>query len=168
MKTLFVLLVGIAIGAAGMYYYLGQPRTPGPTAVESDPSLSARDATDRAIARTRAVASDMSDALSEKMKEWKLTPADIRADLSRGGEIARQKTAVARERVADVRIIAMIKAKFVLDRDLSVTSIDVSSNDGKVVLTGTVASEALIGKAVAHALDTDGVQNVNAKLTVKN
>lgn len=168
MRFLFVLLLGAVLGAAAMYMYdrdfSGVHHTN--TAASYATTDSARDAADRAMAKTRATASDVSDAVSEKMQAWHLTPTDIRADLAKGGEVVRQNTARAREKVADVRIVAVIKAKFVLDRDLSATAIAVDSTDGNVTLTGTVASDALIGKAVAHALDTDGVTHVASKLTV--
>jgi osmotically-inducible protein OsmY len=167
MRILFVFVLGLALGAFGLYYYQHNP----PTARESvaragsSASSSVRDTADQAAAKTRSVASDVSDKLGEKMREWHLTKDDIHADLARTGEIARQNVARAKEKVADVRIITMIKAKFVLDRDLSANAISVESKDGDVVLSGTVGNESLIGKAVALALDTDGVNHVKAKLT---
>lgn len=166
MRFLFVLLLGFAAGAAAMYVYdrdVAGVQHP-PAATES--SASARDTAQRAMDKTRATAAEVSDAIGEKIQAWHLTPADIRADLAKGGEVVRQNTARARDKVSDVRIEAVIKAKFVLDRDLSATAITVDSRDGNVTLTGTVASDALVGKAVAHALDTDGVTHVAAKLKV--
>jgi len=61
----------------------------------------------------------------------------------------------------------VIKAKYVLDKDLSALDIHVESQDGLVTLTGQVASAAAIGKAVVLALDTAGVHNVTAKLETK-
>ena len=150
-----------------MYYYSEQrPETA--AAPASGAAGSARDAADRALAKTRATASEVSDRVSEKMREWKLTPADIRADLAKTGEVARENAARARDRVSDARIVTVIKAKFVLDRELSANAIEVTSKDGNVTLSGTVGSEPLIGKAVAHALDTEGVQHVTARITVHN
>jgi lambda repressor-like predicted transcriptional regulator len=165
MRTLFVLIVGIVIGAAGMHYYLEQPQS---TAAATGSTGSTRQAADGALARTRAAASDVSDRVAEKMREWKLTPADIRADLAKTGQVARENAARARDKVSDARIVTVIKAKFVLDRELSANAIEVTSKDGDVTLTGTVTAEPLIGKAVAHALDTDGVQHVTSKITVRS
>ncbi len=167
MKILFVFVLGLALGALGYYVYQ-QRQNPGydAKAAGTHVATSARDAADRAVAKTREVASDISDTLSEKMKSWHLTPSDIHTDLVKTGQVVRQNAARAGEKVSDVRIAAVIKAKFVLDRDLHANQISVDSEGGEVTLTGTVTSETLVGKAVAHALDTDGVHRVVSRLTV--
>jgi hyperosmotically inducible periplasmic protein len=168
MKTLFVFLVGIALGAYGLYYYEHQAPTSATLAASGNSAAaSAHDTTNQAMARGREFAGSVSDSVAAKMQEWHLTAPDIRADLAKTGQVVRDNTARARERASDVRIIAVIKAKFVLDRDLSAGAIEVESQDGNVTLTGTVDSEDLIGRAVADALDTDGVHHVAAKLTVR-
>lgn len=159
MRTLFVFIVGIAVGAVGYYVYQAQPRR---SSLATRSSQAARSA----AVHTRAAAGDMSATFAEKMREWHLTPDDIRADLAKTGAVARENTARAREKVADVRIVAVIKAKFVLDRDLSARTIHVESHNGSVTLTGTVNSPDLIGRAVAEALDTDGVHHVVSKIDV--
>jgi osmotically-inducible protein OsmY len=167
MRTLFVFLVGIAVGAIALYWYQTQPQATHAVARgTSSVSNSSRDAADHAWDQGRAVASDMSARVSEKMQEWHLTGPDIHAELQKTGEVVRQNTAKARDRVNDVRIVAVIKAKFVLDRDLSAGAITVESTDGNVTLSGTVAAEYLVGRAVADALDTDGVNHVVSKLEV--
>jgi len=107
------------------------------------------------------------DTVESKRQEWHLTSDDIRADLDRTGQVFREKAAVAGGKIADVRIAAVIKAKFVLDRDLSARDIAVGVDDGSVTLSGTAPSNESIGRAAALALDTDGVRNVTARLTVQ-
>ena len=68
---------------------------------------------------------------------------------------------------ADARIVAAIKAKYAADSDLSVWRISVSSDQGHVTLSGTVSAEENIGKAVALALEADGVRDVTSTLAVK-
>jgi osmotically-inducible protein OsmY len=68
---------------------------------------------------------------------------------------------------ADARIVTDIKAKYAADPDLSVWKISVSSDQGHVTLAGTVSAEENIGKAVALALEADGVRDVTSTLTVK-
>lgn len=165
MRTLFVLIVGIVLGALGYYVYETQPQFVGHAS--PPPSKSARDTANDMVARGRSFASDASDRFAQKLREWHLTGPDIHADLQKTGEVARQNTARIRERVSDARIVAVIKAKIVLDRDLSVNSIQVESRDGNVTLTGTVTAEDLIGRAVGDALDTDGVQHVTSRLKVE-
>ena len=68
---------------------------------------------------------------------------------------------------ADARIVTAIKAKYAADPDLSVWKISVSCDQGRVSLSGTVSAEDDIGKAVALALDVDGVRDVTSTITVK-
>jgi len=169
MRILLVFVFGVALGALGYYLYEARPQSASAAAVDSGRKFSdnARDAARTAANRTREFASEMSETLGEKISAWHLTRDDIRGDLAKTGEVVRNNAARAGEKMADARIVAVIKAKFVLDRDLSVHAIDVRSENGDVTLTGNVASEALIGKAVAHALDTEGVHHVVAKLRVQ-
>jgi len=124
-----------------------------------------RDGTSAARSAGQA-AGNLKNGLDEKLRQWRLAPDDIKSDLSKTGEIVRAKARVAGERISDARILTVIKAKYVLDRDLSARDIEVEVRDGRVVLAGTVPSADLIGKAVALALDTDGVGNVAARLVV--
>jgi hypothetical protein len=109
-------------------------------------------------------ASEVREEVADKMRQWHLTPDEIRADLAHTGEVVRENAAVAGDKIADARIVTVIKSKFVLDRDLSAIDIHVEANDGRVKLSGTVASNDLIAKAVMLALDTSGVKSVSAKL----
>ncbi|PTX91031.1 BON domain-containing protein [Opitutus sp. ER46] len=172
MRFILGLIFGVLIGAVGMHVYLDQPVAAGNATVRAGTGNSsvtgsgARNAADRALQKSRAAASDFSDALSEKMREWHLTPEEIRQELSKSGQVARENAARARDKVSDLRIVAVIKSKYVLDRDLSATALTVESTDGRVTLGGQVAAENLVGKAVAHALDTDGVHHVTSKIVV--
>ena len=128
-------------------------------------------AVDTAADKTRAAATDVSNAVSDKMTEWKLTSADIKADMEKGGRVVRSKTAAAGQAVGgtvdNARIVTVINGKLVADSDLSALKINVDADQGKVTLKGTVSSPELIGKAMLLALDTDGVTQVTSELTVK-
>ena len=108
-----------------------------------------------------------SAAVATHLRDWHLTSEDIRADLARTGQVFRAKAAVAGEKISDVRILAVIKSKYILDRDLSAREIAVDVNDGAVVLSGSVSSDALVGRATALALETDGVRNATSRLAVE-
>lgn len=97
-------------------------------------------------------------------RDWNLTPNNIRDELARTGRVVREKARQAGERIDDARVIATIKGKYALDSDLSVGDIKVECNDGRVVLTGTIGSAELIGRAVELALHTDGVGHVESRL----
>ena len=130
-----------------------------------------KDTAENAADKTKAVAVDVKNTISDKLVEWKLTPSDIKADLEKGGRVVRTKTVAAGEKVGDVvdnaRIVTVINAKYVADSDLSALKIDVDADKGTVTLKGTAKSPEFIGKAVALALDTDGVNQVISLLTVE-
>ena len=107
------------------------------------------------------------DAIGERLREWHLGTDDIRGDLARTGQVVRAKAEIAGGRIGDLRLAAVIKAKFVLDRDLGAGEIAVAVADGSVTLTGTAPSAEAIGRATALALDTEGVRSVTARLAVR-
>ena len=153
-------LLGAIAGAFALNYYNQREARRTVAGVEPPPaSASLAD-------KTREAASDAKDSLSTKLQDWHLTSDDIKRDLARTGEVVRSKAAVAGEKITDARIQTVIKAKYVLDRDLSAIDINVDCKDGDVVLNGTVASTDLIGRAAVLALDTNGVRNVTSRLTV--
>ncbi len=136
----------------------------------------AADATKSAVAtaadKTKAVAIEAKDAISEKLVDWKLTPADLKADFEQGNRIVRSKTATAAAKTGEVldnaRIVTVINGKLVADSQLSAIKINVDADQGVVTLKGTVKSIDLVGRAMALALDTDGVTQVISLLTVEN
>ena len=78
-----------------------------------------------------------------------------------------EKSKTVGEHIDDARIITAIKGKYVIDKELSAFAISVSCTDGKVTLTGTAPSDALIARAVKTAKDTSGVKSVISLLTVR-
>jgi hyperosmotically inducible periplasmic protein len=166
--AIFIFVLGVVAGAIGLNYWK-QHR-----AAERS-SLAAATDTPRSestgiLDQARDKAIDAKDAVGEKMKDWHLSGDDIRNDLERTGQVVRTRARAAGETIATTatkaRVIGVIKTKYTLDKSLSVRTIEVSYEQGKVTLRGTVPSEDLIGKAVALALDTDGVVEVNSLLTV--
>jgi hypothetical protein len=139
MKYLLVFLLGFAVGAYLFKYHL--PYSQAPAAL-------------------------VGDSVNDHLQAWHLTPEDIRHDLGQTGEVVRNKANQMGEKISDARVTAVIKSKYVLDRDLSSLEIHVETHDGYVALSGSAASPALIGRAIALALDTDGVKTVRSKLTI--
>lgn len=66
----------------------------------------------------------------------------------------------------DSVIVTMVKNKFQSDSDLSSLNLDVQSHNGEVTLNGTAESAAQVGRAIALALDTDGVTKVSSDIKV--
>lgn len=142
-------------------------------------SQKASDAVDKTKAAASEAASDVKtaavdakDAVAAKLVEWKLTPADIKADLEKTGSVIRQKTVDAGEKsgevIADARIVTVINGKLLVDHDLSAIKINVDADKGVVTLNGTVKSIDLIGRAIELSLDTDGVTQVVSLLKVED
>ena len=161
-KALFFFLLGMAAGAYAMFYYQQPSVAPGTSLTAKTRATSNDLAT-----KTRDSAERMKDSVSDKLVEWHLTSDDIKADLAKTGEVVRTKAAAVGDRIGDARVVAVVKAKYVLDRDLSALDINIDCRDGEVTLHGTVATPELVGRATALALDTDGVHRVTSKLKVK-
>jgi hyperosmotically inducible periplasmic protein len=70
------------------------------------------------------------------------------------------------ERFEDGWITTKIQAQFYLDTDLRGRSIDVTTQDGVVTLSGEVESERHRQMAIETARDTDGVRNVVDQLRI--
>lgn len=155
MKSFLAFLFGIAVGAVAYHFYTEESLPTG--SEERAPALG-----DQA----REAAGNARDTISSKLEDWNLSPEEIRRDLGETGQVVRSKARSAGERIDDARIITVIKAKLVLDRELSALAINVDSKDGQVTLTGTVDSPEHVARAMALVLDTDGVVHATAQLKV--
>jgi osmotically-inducible protein OsmY len=143
MRSFLWFLIGIALGAYAMRQY------------------DRRGGADGYVAQQQ-------QGWNRKIEEWHLTPDDVRNDLSRTGEVVRTNARAVGGELNDARVVATIKAKYLLDSDLSAIDIHVESHQGDVLLTGEVANRRLVGRAVALALDTGGVRRVVARLHAKS
>ena len=159
------LLLGLILGAVGFWYVQKKG--------QEHPEAQQRYEESSAQLRTSATeaARNMSDALSAKLDTLGLRTDQINEELTRNGKIFRSKTQAtgdqAADAAADARAIATIKAKFAADGTLSVWNIAVGCTQGHATLSGTVAAPDDIGRAVALALDTDGVRDVTDTLALK-
>jgi hypothetical protein len=168
---LFIFLLGIAAGAAGYHYYnkpasaASTPALAAPEASKAAPAVAPTDnRTFTEKARDGALAAKQ--AVSQKIVEWKLTPAEINQELEKTGRVVRSKTATAGQSLSNARIVAVIKGKYALEDELSARQINVDADAGKVTLRGTAHSPELIARAITLALETDGVVSVDSQLTV--
>ena len=156
MKALFILVVGIVLGAAGVWIY------------STKQGKSAVRATGEQIEST---AKSARDTVQEKLRVLDLRPEQVKDDLARTGQVVRRKAREAGKAIADAtadaRITAAIKTKLVANRDLSALSISVNTTAGIVTLSGTVLTSEDISKAMLLALETDGVTEVVSTLQVR-
>lgn len=156
MKVLLALILGLALGAAAVWYF-GSAR--GNSRVQS--------ATNQAENAVKSAG----DTIQEKLRVLDLRPQDIKDELARTGEVVRRKSKEAGQAIADAtadaRVTGAIKAKLLASRDLSALSISVNTTAGVVTLSGTVSSTEDISKAMMLAMETDGVKEVISTLQVK-
>lgn len=170
--TFFIFLLGAAAGAFGFYFFQEQRSSAAakPNSAESKTGAEAGRASPSLSERARDEAKAAKDAVSTKLADWHLSPNEIGDDLARTGEVVRTKAQSVGNSIAGATsnaiIVTSIKTKYALEKELSARAIEVECENGHVTLRGTAASHALIAKAVGLALDTDGVTQVTAKLTV--
>jgi osmotically-inducible protein OsmY len=159
------LVLGIILGAVG-YWFLQKKAAEHPEAQQRY---------EQSAAELRTNATDMahnvSDAFRAKVDTLDLHDDQITNELARTGKVFRAKAHAAGEAIADAasdaRAVTEIKAKYAADSTLSVWSISVSCSQGHVSLSGTVSAPDDIAKAIAIALDADGVTDVTSTLQVK-
>lgn len=160
------LVIGIIFGAAG-YWFMQTKSRQHPEAEQHFEASAAQ-------ARTSVgeTAGHLSDAFKAKLEALDLRTGQIKDELAHTGQIVRHKAHDIGEQVADAtadaRTVAAIKAKYAVDPDLSVWQISVSCAQGHVTLSGTVPTPDDIGRAMALAMDADGVRDVISTLQPKN
>ena len=156
MRVFLELVIGIALGAAGLWYFSSNQ---GKSHFQS------------ASRQVESAAKSASEAVQDKVKELDLSPQKIKDELARSGHVVRQKAEAAGQALSDAtsdaRITASIKAKLVTSRDLPSLSISVNTSAGVVTLSGLVPSADDIGKAMVLAMETEGVRQVISTLQVK-
>jgi len=165
MKFLNGLVIGIILGAAG-YWFVQKKAHEHPDA-EQHFEQSAHEAATSAGAAVH----HLSDALAAKLETLDLRADQIKDEMARNGKIVRRKAHDLGQQVADAasdaRAVTAIKAKYAADPDLSVWAISVSCDQGHVALSGTVPTSEGVGKAIALALESSGVQDVTSTLQIK-
>ncbi|HEY5914805.1 MAG TPA: BON domain-containing protein [Verrucomicrobiae bacterium] len=156
MRIFLALIVGIIVGAAGLWYFN--------TSHGRSQAKSAGEQIQNAATATR-------DLVEEKLHALNLRTNDIKDELARTGQVVRRKAREAGQAIADAtadaRITTAIKAKLVANPDLSGMSISVNTTAGVVTLSGFVSSTEQISKAMLVAMDTGGVREVISTLQVK-
>lgn len=144
MKTLFVLLIGAALGIAGYMHFV----SPG-----------GRGHGERNV--------------GEKFNQsfTNLDTSEIQREVERTGQVIRKKAErageVIKDAAADTRITTEIKGRYALDSKLSALRISVSTTDGIVTISGSAASAEDIQRAMRIALETEGVREVVSTIQVK-
>jgi hyperosmotically inducible periplasmic protein len=156
MRFLFALVLGIAVGAGGVWYYSYYRNNPHPGSAGQ---------------KVESTANAARDAAQNELRVLHLRPEDVKEELARTGRIVRRAATDAghalADATADARTTAAIKAKLIASRDLSALNISVNTTAGVVTLSGSVSSPDHVAKAILLAMQTDGVREVISTLQVK-
>jgi hyperosmotically inducible periplasmic protein len=103
-----------------------------------------------------------------RITEWHLTANDLQADLDQNREIVRTKesTAGAPTATSDKSVVeSMVKSRLEADSAIAALKLSVSADKtGDVTLKGKAQSADEVGRAIALALDTEGVNKVTSKI----
>lgn len=160
------LVLGIIVGALA-FWYIQKKAGEHPEAQQRY-----EQAAEEGASNVTHAAESMSEALRAKLDTLDLNTGQIKDDLSHSGQVVRREAQdigqAAVNTASDARAVADIKAKYAMDKSLSVWKISVSCNQGHVKLSGTVSSPDDIGRAVALALEAPGVRDVTSKIQVQS
>ncbi|GAB6058101.1 BON domain-containing protein [Desulfonatronum parangueonense] len=105
-----------------------------------------------------------------RMEVWQVRVEDIQDELAQDGEVVRRAPDpedVEYDAAMDEQITSDINTRIAGDPALAVFDIGVSTNEGRVHLSGTVGSPEFIGRAMALALDTPNVREVRSTIQVQ-
>lgn len=159
------LVLGLILGAVG-YWFIQKKAAEHPEAQARYEQSAAQLRTDSA-----AAAQNLSDAMRAKLDTLDLRSDQIMDELAHGGQVVRRKAEdigdAAVNAASDARAVTEIKAKYAADATLSDWDISVSCQQGHVQLSGTVSTPDDVGRAVALALEVEGVRDVTSTLGVK-
>ncbi len=151
---------------------------PAATTPSSTDSLATRTdaAANRAGDDLKSAANNAGDALrsagnsvvsSARMAEWKLNADDINADLAAHRDIVRTRdNAGAPTGKIDKSVMkSAVEGRIKADSELANLKLDINAKkDGEIQLEGKAQTAEQVGKAIALALDTDGVTKVTSKI----
>lgn len=157
LKILLALVVGIGVGV-GAYWLLTTER--------------GRSTTRSTMNQLDTAARGARDVVQSNIAALNLRSDDIKEELARTGQVVRRNAAKAGQYIsdatADARTTAAIKGRLLASPDLSSMGISVNTTEGIVTLSGAVASNEQISKAMLVAMETDGVREVISTLRVSS
>ncbi len=160
------LVLGIIFGAVA-YWYIEKKAAEDPVAEQRYQQAASQTESNASV-----TAQDIGAALQAKFDTLDLNSGQIKDDMARTGQVVRREAldigAAAVNAASDARAVTEIKAKYAMDPSLSVWKISVSCDQGHVKLSGTVKSHEDISKAIALALEADGVRDVTSTIQVQN
>jgi hyperosmotically inducible periplasmic protein len=118
------------------------------------------------------VTTDITTDITTRITEWRLAPAEIQADLDRNVTIVRTKDSIVGAPTGntdDTVLETLVKGKLQADSQVAAAAskIEVGAKSGEVTLKGSAPSVELVGRAIALALNTEGVIKVSSDLKIE-
>lgn len=113
--------------------------------------------------------SNMSHDISAKLTEWKLNARDLEADIAAKRDIVRtREVSTAPTGAMDKSTLqAAVEGRIKADSELSMLKLDINADrKGEIQLEGKAQNASQIARAMALALDTDGVAKVTSKIRI--
>lgn len=129
-----------------------------------------RNAADRVGDATREAGRELRQTgrdLSARMTEWRLSNADLEADITANRPVIRTNSGANAPtgKIDEDALEKTIKGKLNADAQLADLKFDVNANDkGEVELEGKARTVDQIAHVMASALDTEGVMKVTSKI----
>jgi len=127
----------------------------------------AGNAMERAGDKTADAMRRAGDNISAKLTEWRLSAQDIEADLAADRAIVRTKdsTGAPTGNIDKSTLQSAVEAKIKADSELANLKLDVNADrKGEIQLEGKALTANQVARAIALALDTDGVVKVTSKV----
>ena len=136
--------------------------TPPPAPASSTADAMAKNAGDAVRSAANSVAA------TTRELEWKLTNNDIKDDVAAGRTIERSKAGAPTGATVDKSDLkTAVEARLRADSQIANMPIDVDADrDGQINLSGKTNTIDQVGRAIAVALDTDGVSKVSSKISL--
>jgi hypothetical protein len=186
-KTLLfsTLLSGLVLTGCNKATHTNTAATePAATTPSTEPTVGQR--VDAATARTEAAARDLGNDMSRaadhaktamanaahdvaaRVNEWRLSSRDIEADIVAHRDIVRTKDSAGTVPTGNIdksTLKSAVEGRIKADSELANLKLDVNAKrDGEIELEGKAMTADQVGRAIALALDTDGVNKVTSKV----
>lgn len=109
------------------------------------------------------------DKIEAKYTEWKLNAQDLEADIAAKRPIVRTKsnTGAPTGSMDKSTLQTAVEGRIKADAELANLKLDINADrKGEIQLEGKAQNASQIARAMAIALDTDGVQKVTSKIDI--
>ncbi len=161
----FLIFTGILAIIAGIYFI----STNGKAAEEARKKVRetkelVEDAAKDVVKGIKADTKEIADAISNKSREAIVEVKELGIVVKKKSDNIVDKTRTAAN---DAAITARVKTRLTKDREISGLDINVTTQDGKVTLSGKADSPQEIAKIIDTVLNTEGVKEVVSAITIK-